>query len=61
MEYNMPEIQVRDQMSPRDFFAGCALAGLLATPNEEQESQAWEDVCEEAYKGADWMMRQRGD
>jgi len=44
MEYKMPEIQIRDRVSPRDFFAGCVLAGLLATPSEEG-AQGWEDIC----------------
>jgi hypothetical protein len=39
-----------------DFFAGCALSGILAamkTPVPGEKVPGWEDVCRDAYIGAE--------
>lgn len=44
-----------------DYFAGCALAGILASmPGPvEGKTYGWEDTCKDAYAGAAAMMKER--
>ena len=43
-------------MSLRDWFAGQALAGMLAS---EESSGTWEDFARSAYRLADAMLKER--
>lgn len=51
-------VYCRDGMSLRDWFAGKALAGLLADPNCDG---SYKGVAESAYGFADAMLAARGE
>ena len=55
---NTPTCKIYDGMSLRDYFAGQALTGWMASPDA---SGSYDDAAFQCYKYADAMIKARGE
>jgi hypothetical protein len=56
---NFPKVRPNSGMGMRDWFAGRALEGILANPEEEAMDAPSEEIAQLAYKFADAMLEER--
>ena len=56
---NTPKVRPNSGMGMRDWFAGRALEGILANPEEQAMEAPAEEIARLAYKFADAMLEER--
>jgi hypothetical protein len=56
---NSPKVRPNSGMGMRDWFAGRALEGILANPEDEAMDASPEEIAQLAYKFADAMLEER--
>jgi hypothetical protein len=56
---NSPKVRPNSGMGMRDWFAGRALEGILANPEEQAMEAPVEAIANMAYKFADAMLEER--
>jgi len=56
---NTPKVRPNSGMGMRDWFAGRALEGILANPEEQAMEAPAEHIAHLAYKFADAMLEER--
>jgi hypothetical protein len=54
-----PKVRPNTGMSMRDYFAGQALNGLLANPEDTSDGVEFEDIADYAYNMANVMLVRR--
>ena len=57
--YTNPPVEIRGEMTLRDYFAAKAMQGLLMGGYEDLTKEYWDSIPNDAYAMADAMLEQR--